>query len=85
MGFKGNGAFGGRSTVLGFVAMLSCCMLVPVFAASGVYAAAPFAFSISPKSVAAKAGDTVSYHAVINASAGFSDAISFSLAITAAG
>lgn len=80
-----NGAFGDRFAFLVLVVMLFSCMLVPVFAVSGVYAAAPFAFSVSPKSVSAKAGDTVSYHAVINASAGFSGAISFSLAITAVG
>jgi len=82
---KRSGAFGGRLLVLGFVAVLCCCLFVPVSAASGAYAAAPFAFSVTPKSVTVKAGDTVSYHASINASAGFTGVISFSITISAAG
>ena len=65
--------------------LLVCFSLLPVYAASGIGGAAPFSFKITPKSATVRPGETVPFHASVNASAGLSDAIAFSLAIGAPG
>jgi hypothetical protein len=77
---------GNASVVLGCVALLLVCFsLTPAYAISVIGQAAPFSFKITPKTATVKAGETISFHASVNASAGFSDAIVFSLAISAPG
>jgi len=72
------------SVVLGCVALLLLCFsLSPAYAISGIGEAAPFSFKITPKSATVKPGDTISFHATVNASAGFNSTISFSIAISA--
>ncbi len=77
---------GNESVVLGCVALLlTSFLLSPVCAISEIGEAAPFSFRITPKTATVKAGEIISFHASVNASAGFSNAIAFSLAISAPG
>ncbi len=84
MGNNKKNTIGSSSFAIGLIALLISAMsTISVCTIPAIGATAPFSFEISPRTVTAKPGDVVSFHASVNATSGFSDSIAFTLAISA--